>query len=31
MTTESTHEAIELRVNEVAQLFHTLDPFPWAF
>ena len=29
MTTESTHEAIELRVNEVAQLFHTLDPFPF--
>lgn len=29
MTTENTHEAIELRVNEVAQLFHTLDPFPF--
>lgn len=29
MTIESTHEAIELRVNEIAQLFHTLDPFPF--
>jgi hypothetical protein len=29
MTTENTQEAIELRVNEVAQLFHTLDPFPF--
>jgi hypothetical protein len=29
MKTESTHEAIELRVNEVAQLFHTLDQFPF--
>ena len=22
-------EVIELRVNEIAQLFHTLDPFPF--
>ena len=29
MTTENTHEVIELRVNEIAQLFHTLDPFPF--
>jgi hypothetical protein len=29
MTTENTQEAIELRVNEIAQLFHTLDPFPF--
>jgi len=25
----STEDAIELRVDEVAQLFHTLDPFPF--
>jgi hypothetical protein len=29
MTTGNTDDAIELRVNEVAQLFHTLDPFPF--
>lgn len=29
MTNGSTHEVIELRVNEIAQLFHTLDPFPF--
>jgi hypothetical protein len=29
MTTTSTEGAIELRVNDVAQLFHTLDPFPF--
>jgi len=29
MTSESTEELIELRVGEIAQLFHTLDPFPF--
>src|SRR5579859_7239147 len=29
MTTGNSHEVIELRVNEIAQLFHTLDPFPF--
>ena len=29
MTTGNTDEVIELRVNEIAQLFHTLDPFPF--
>jgi hypothetical protein len=29
MTTESTEDVIELRVDEIAQLFHTLDPFPF--
>ena len=29
MTTGNTHGVIELRVNEIAQLFHTLDPFPF--
>jgi len=29
MTPGNTHEVIELRVNEIAQLFHTLDPFPF--
>jgi hypothetical protein len=25
----TTNDAIELRVDEIAQLFHTLDPFPF--
>lgn len=29
MAVENTPEAIELRVNEIAQLFHTLDPSPF--
>lgn len=29
MTTGNTDDAIELRVDEIAQLFHTLDPFPF--
>ncbi|MCR6734116.1 MAG: hypothetical protein NVV83_08530 [Afipia sp.] len=29
MTTENTEELIELRVDDIAQLFHTLDPFPF--
>ena len=29
MKTGNTDEAIELRVNEIAQLFHTLDPYPF--
>ncbi len=29
MTPGSTGDAIELRVEEIAQLFHTLDPFPF--
>lgn len=29
MTIESTDDAIELRVDEIAQLFHTLDPSPF--
>jgi hypothetical protein len=29
MTTQSTEDVIELRVDEIAQLFHTLDPFPF--
>lgn len=29
MTTRNADEVIELRVNEIAQLFHTLDPFPF--
>ena len=29
MTTEGTEDVIELRVDEIAQLFHTLDPFPF--
>jgi hypothetical protein len=29
MATESTEDIIELRVDEIAQLFHTLDPFPF--
>ena len=29
MTTGDTETAIELRVDEIAQLFHTLDPFPF--
>jgi hypothetical protein len=29
MTSGTTDDAIELRVDEIAQLFHTLDPFPF--
>ena len=29
MTTGTVEGAIELRVDEIAQLFHTLDPFPF--
>ena len=29
MTPGTTNDAIELRVDEIAQLFHTLDPFPF--
>ena len=29
MTIESTDHVIELRVDEIAQLFHTLDPSPF--
>ena len=29
MTEATSHHLIELRVNNVAQLFHTLDPFPF--
>ena len=29
MTAESKEESIELRVEKIAQLFHTLDPFPF--
>lgn len=29
MTAESIDNSIELRVDEIAQLFHTLDPFPF--
>lgn len=29
MTTADTEDVIELRVDEIAQLFHTLDPFPF--
>lgn len=29
MPTETTEDAIELRVDDIAQLFHTLDPFPF--
>ena len=29
MTTGNTEDLIELRVDEIAQLFHTLDPFPF--
>ena len=29
MPTGNTDEVIELRVDEIAQLFHTLDPFPF--
>ena len=28
-TTGTVEGAIELRVDEIAQLFHTLDPFPF--
>jgi hypothetical protein len=29
MTPGATDDVIELRVDEIAQLFHTLDPFPF--
>ena len=29
MTTGNIEDVIELRVDEIAQLFHTLDPFPF--
>ena len=29
MVTRNPDEVIELRVKEIAQLFHTLDPFPF--
>lgn len=29
MTAEPSEEVIELGVNDIAQLFHTLDPFPF--
>jgi hypothetical protein len=29
MTSKSAENVIEIRVDEVAQLFHTLDPFPF--
>ena len=29
MITANTEDAIELRVDDIAQLFHTLDPFPF--
>ena len=29
MTTANTEDVIELRVNDIAQLFHTLYPFPF--
>ena len=29
MTTADTDDVIELRVDEISQLFHTLDPFPF--
>jgi hypothetical protein len=29
MTAAETDEVIELRVDDIAQLFHTLDPFPF--
>jgi Ca2+-transporting ATPase len=29
MTPRTTNDTIELRVDEIAQLFHTLDPFPF--
>ena len=29
MTLKSTEEVIELRVDEIKQLFHTLDPYPF--
>ncbi|MDO8876339.1 MAG: hypothetical protein Q8M24_06590 [Pseudolabrys sp.] len=29
MPAETTQDVIELRVDDVAQLFHTLDPFPF--
>ncbi|QHO75743.1 hypothetical protein ACH79_27115 [Bradyrhizobium sp. CCBAU 051011] len=28
-TSEATENLIEIRVNDIAQLFHTLDPFPF--
>ena len=29
MSSENPENVIEIRVNEIAQLFHTLDPFPF--
>ena len=29
MTAASTEDVIELRVDDIAQLFHTIDPFPF--
>ena len=29
MTAGNTEDVIELRVDEIAQLFHTFDPFPF--
>ena len=29
MTSKSAENVIEIRVDEIAQLFHTLDPFPF--
>src|SRR6187402_2657169 len=29
MSTESAEDTIELRVDNIEQLFHTLDPFPF--
>jgi hypothetical protein len=29
MTTDAREDVIELRVDDIAQLFHTLDPFPF--
>ena len=29
MTSKNTENVIEIRVDEIAQLFHTLDPFPF--
>ena len=29
MVAQASEETIELRVDDIAQLFHTLDPFPF--
>jgi hypothetical protein len=29
MDTNNQHDAIELRVERIAQLFHSLDPYPF--